>query len=704
MKWRIEYLSPVVMDAFRRITKPRLSPIAVIVLCALVPDRGIGADEFESINDPARAYRLEGLNVTAKAVDPGASNDQAQAPPLADRARAIPELTWRDRGNAAQDVQIQSRGFGARSTFGVRGLRLFLDDVPLSANDGQGSVAAIPEFGIDELRFIRAPESLRYGAGAGGVLIATTAVPLFTPQPALRFAVAENQAGVDTSIGGRSDEGSVGFRLTTSHVEAEGFRPHSAFRKNLAHVVIESAASQAVQWRGSFNLFDMPNAEDPLGITEAQWALGVRGDPSAETFDTRKSVRSAHGGFTFVTPTPLGTLRQTAFIGQRDVVQFLAVPVAVQTSPRHPGGVIDLGRTSGGALTSVAFAEHWLAGLEWGRTREHRKGFENYSGATLGTRGRLRRDEQNDLDTIDGFLVYERALSPQWSLDGALRAGRWSFEGDDRYLANGNDSGQARFDLWSGSIQVAHESAGRARHSWSIGRGQEAPTLNEIAYRTDGSAGPNVALKPSRHTTFEWRYEPATIPGLRSLSVWQVHGRDDLVPAINSGGRATFQNAGATRRRGVDIDYRRNFGSNWQFAANATATDARFREAFSFLVGNDPTPRFVAAGNHIPGIPRAQARADLVYSGFTKHAPTFGVDWIGSTAADDRNTVDASGYLLAHARWRYAFDARFSVGIDVDNLFDRRAIGSVIVNEANGRFLEPADGRRITLTLDWTPD
>lgn len=630
--------------------------------------------------------------------------DTANAPAsLADRVRAIPGLSWRDRGNAAQDVQVQSRGFGARSTFGIRGLRLFLDDVPLSANDGQSSAAAIPEQAPLALTFLRAPESLRYGQASGGVLLAESPAIESGRSQSVRFTGDADQMRLDGHVSLRGPDDHPGMRVAASHVDSDGARPHSAYRRSILHLVVDAPEDTAWNWRATVNLLDQPEAEDPLGVTAADWRAGLDGDPVAERFDTRKAVRSAHAGFSVAGDSDLGNWRQAAWIGARQVDQFLAIPIAVQANPRHPGGVIDLGRDTAGWLGTLAFAEGWTLGAEWGLTREGRRGYENFSEGEVGVRGRLRRDETNRLGTFDTFLLHERALTPAWSFDAGLRHGDWRLRSTDRFPANGDDSGRKALSLWSASGRFRYDGGGRWQHALSAGFGREAPTLNELAYRADGSAGIATGLTAARSTIVDWR-QAWVFDGIRpELSLWQADGRDELVPATNAGGRASFQNAGRTRRRGIEASLHWDPVAGHHVDLVAMVLDARFTEGFSFRVGTEPVPRVVPAGNRIPGIARTQAQLAWSAQWTPRTSTRVTADVFGETPADDRNTVLAAGYASVDVAWRHQLAQDLEVSVGVRNLLDRRAIGSVIVNEANGRFFEPMVGRRVWLGLIWSP-
>src|SRR3954467_3552169 len=94
---------------------------------------------------------------------------------LSESMGRVPGIVVQNRQNYAQDLQIQSRGFGARSTFGVRGLRLIADGIPATMPDGQGQAASFNLDTADRIEVLRGPFASMYGNAAGGVIQIFTA-------------------------------------------------------------------------------------------------------------------------------------------------------------------------------------------------------------------------------------------------------------------------------------------------------------------------------------------------------------------------------------------------------------------------------------------------------------------------------------------------------------------------------------------------
>jgi iron complex outermembrane recepter protein len=300
----------------------------------------------------------------------------------------------------------------------------------------------------------------------------------------------------------------------------------------------------------------------------------------------------------------------------------------------------------------------------------------------------------------------------QWTLLGAVRRARLDFVSEDRYLApgNGDDSGALAFAETAAALAVARTLPWGEAFA-GAGRGFEAPTVVELAYRPDGGAGFNAALRPARFRTAEaglrWRGGGAADRGWQgSATAWTVAGDGEIVPALNAGGRTSFANAGRTRRHGIEAALEGALGPRWRYALVGNWVRAEFEDGYELRVvrGGQATTRRVDPGNRVPGIPRVHGFAELAWR--PREAWTVALEAAGNGAipVDDANSDAAPGHVrLALAlRWRSPRTPGWHAFARIDNLADRDAVGSVIVNEANGRAFEPLPARGLTLGLGWT--
>jgi iron complex outermembrane recepter protein len=242
-----------------------------------------------------------------------------------------------------------------------------------------------------------------------------------------------------------------------------------------------------------------------------------------------------------------------------------------------------------------------------------------------------------------------------------------------------------------------------------LGRGFETPTFNELAYRPGGTAGLNFALRPSRSDNLELGIKGRAPAGSRLRSEWsaalfQTSTRDEIVTQTNIGGRSTFQNAGATRRRGLELAWSAALAPAWQFQLSQTWLEARYRDPFATCSATPCTvpTQFIPAGNRIPGTAHSASAAELAWQ--PARGWRAGVELRRSSRiyVNDTNSEAAPSFTTLALHAGYVFDLRgwaLSGHARVDNVLDRRYAGSVIVNEGNGRFFEAAPGRSYVLKL-----
>jgi iron complex outermembrane receptor protein len=385
--------------------------------------------------------------------------------------------------------------------------------------------------------------------------------------------------------------------------------------------------------------------------------------------------------------------------------------VATQAPITHPGGVIDLARDFMGVDGQWIYKTRvggnplsFTAGLYADQLDEHRQGFQNFVGTTLGVKGAQRRNEDNRVRSFDQYAQVNWD-SERFGVTAGLRHSDVRFESEDHFIvgANPDDSGAAKYSATTPMLGLIWHVSDVLNVYGSVGRGFETPTFNELSYRPNGQTGLNFDLRSaySRHYEIGVKAEPVRNWRVNA-ALFQANTSDELVVLTNQGGRSTFQNASSTRRRGLEAALAGSWAEGWSTYAALTWLDATYRADFLTCPSAPcPTaanpPVVVPAGNRIPGIPRGSAFAELVY----RHAP-WGLEaglelrYVGKIAVDDRNTDFAPSATLWNLRFALAQNLnRWTVReyVRVDNLADRDYIGSVIVNEGNRRFFEPAPGR-----------
>ncbi|MDQ3288773.1 MAG: TonB-dependent receptor [Pseudomonadota bacterium] len=633
---------------------------------------------------------------------------------LSESLQRIPGVVARDRQNHAQDLQISIRGFGARSTFGVRGVRLYTDGIPATMPDGQGQVSHFSLDSADRIEVLRGPFSALYGNGSGGVIELFSADP-----PSWHEIEAGHVAGSYglhksiLSLRGPLSAGGPGFRLDAATMDTDGYREHSAAQLDTAQFSLKGTAGDT-RYFLLLNALDL-KAEDPQGLTAAELDGDRRAaSPASVLFDSRKTVRQDQVGARVEHDlTSSQRVLLTGYRGNRKTMQVLTVPVFVQASPTSGGGVIDLDRDYHGidarwqwSLGGPASPVTLTAGAQHEVSDEARLGFENFIGDRVGIVGALRRYEQNRVSSFDQYLQLDWKPHEQWRINAGVRRSEVRFTSDDRYIAPGNpdDSGRLSFSRTSPVIGVLYRASPTLSLYANLGEGFETPTSAELAYRDDGLSKFNDRLKPARSTNHEIGLRGRTESQRYSAALFHSRTEDELVVVSNRGGRSVFGNAGLSRRRGAELALQGMLSQGWDYALSYTFLDARYLRDFA-VCASPPclqSDLLIEAGRQIPGLSRHMAWGEIRWKpieGFDLALESRVVDRV---FASDSNDAAAPGYALfdlsAERRMEIA-GLQWRAFARLNNLFDRDVIGSVIVNQGNGRFFEPHPGRNWTVGL-----
>ncbi|MCU9948417.1 TonB-dependent receptor family protein [Pseudomonas sp. PDM13] len=618
---------------------------------------------------------------------------------LSEALNAVPGLVVQNRQNQAQDLQVSSRGFGARSAFGIRGIKLIADGIPASNPDGQGQAATFDLDTLDHIEVLRGPFASIYGSNAGGV------IQVFSRdgQGAPKVSSETSQGAWGTSrtritAEGGNDKG--GFLVNQSHYESDGYRKHSAATLDKSFAKLTLYPDDDSKLALTFSQLNQNGTQDPLGLTWAGYQADPRGVADAAlNYDTRKTIDHRQAGLNYERAFAAGTWQATLYGGTRRVIQYQAIPASAQASPRSAGGVIDFERSFQGAST------RWLqdfdpglgnltltTGVDYDQSSDVRQGYENFVGSQLGVRGNLRRDERDEVSSIAPYLQLGWRLG-DFNLQGGLRYNEVAFDVDDHYIrpGNGDDSGSVTYRDLTPTLGASYALTPELNLYASWGKGFETPTLNELSYSGPGdSFGFDLGAATSR------QYEV----GLKSLigeatrlnlALFRIDTEDELVVDAASGGRTRYQNAARTRRQGLELSVDSALSETLHTRLAYTRLSATYDQGFTSGGRNIP------AGRHLPGVPATSLWGELEWRPRAGISTALEGLYRSKLYVEDSNSArPAPGYALLN--WRARFEQKlerltFSQTLRLDNLLDRRYIGSVIVGDGNQRYYEPGPGR-----------
>ncbi|MBJ9579679.1 TonB-dependent receptor family protein [Acinetobacter baumannii] len=660
------------------------------------------------LQTPASVFRIEAPQV-----------DSSSQVNLTEVVKGIPSLQIRNRENYAQDLQLSMRGFGARSTFGVRGIRLYVDGIPATMPDGQGQTSNIDLSSLDHVEVLTGPFSSLYGNSSGGTILTSTKEGQGKDSIELSYSGGshdKSRAGLVLQ-GGAKGANEPSYIISSSYFDTDGYREHSGAEKVLNNAKLSWNLDDGSKINWVTNYVKI-HADDPQGLNRDQWNANPKQVNDADnTYKVRKDIEQTQTGITWSKPiNDKNELYAMAYLGNRQVTQYQSIPKSTQeANDNQAGGVIDFERNYYGAdfrwtgkelLPNTTLS----VGVALDAMDEDRKGFENFNADGIyGVKGKLRRDEDNTLWNIDPYLQASWQFLPTWRLDTGVRYSNVHYKSEDNYLSNGDDSGKTDYDKVLPSVALSWQILPELMAYVSYAKGFETPTFTEMAYRPDGQSGFNFDLTASTSDTYETGLKSQNQLGDFTLAVFQTKTKDDIVSAGNSNGRSTFRNADKTLREGVEFAWNKKLWRDLTATASYAYLDATFDANVPEKLDKKGKvlASAISSGNAIPGIAKNQVYASLAWQ--PSHGLYGGVDvqYMDKVYVNDTNSDAAPSYSVTSANIGYAWvvnDWKIISFARVDNLFDKNYAGSVIVNDStqikvNGqmvpakRYFEPADGR-----------
>jgi iron complex outermembrane receptor protein len=625
----------------------------------------------------------------------------------------VPGVAVANRNNPTQDPRIAVRGFGARAAFGVRSVRIMRDGIPLTLPDGQTPTDYLDLASVGSVEVIRGSASALYGNAAGGVVdFRSSPPPLSRAAADLRvLGGGDDLERWTLGIGGTLVP--LRYQGLVTRTAQDGYRRHA--RQKTTHAtgrVIHGLGNAELAWQAQ--LFSMPVAENPGALTSAE--LGDDRRQAVAAFVTKRARKEVTQGQLSVTATrPLsgGELTASLYGGARDLDNPLTFAVVAIDRTTFGGSI---------RVTSAAApfgARHRLsAGVDVQRLDDDRKNFENCNGVGTPTgacpradsteRGALRLDQREVVTSIGPFVRDEFSLGARVHVHAGVRADYVIFDIDDRFIVptgpgqNPDDSGRRTLRAWSPMAGVIARIGTLTSAYANVSTAFETPTATELGNRPEGAGGINRDLDPQTATTMEIGIKGIAGTRLRyDVAGFLTGVRDELIPFEVPGGagRRYFRNAGRTLRRGLEAGVELIAGAA-MFASAYSYSDFRFDD-YAVTTGS-VTERF--DDKRIPGIPLHQLQASLTWRWSTLFVTTEG---IASSRAlvDDANSSAAPGWAIANVRAGGRIPIRgttLTPVVTVQNLLNRRYVGSVVVNAAGGRFYEPAPERTLSIGVSLT--
>lgn len=662
------------------------------------------------------------LPVSIDVISADTLHDSQQQVNLSETSVRVPGVIVNNRNNTAQDLSVSTRGFGARSQFGVRGVRLYADGIPLTMPDGQGQTGTFNLDTAEQIEFMRGPFSALYGNSSGGV------VQIFTRNgsktPTVSGSTTFGSFGTKRqSITAEGQIGDLNYILNTSHYETDGYRDYTSAKRDLSHAKISYKPTDATKVTFVASYLDQPDSQDPGGITPTQYKQDSKqvGSPAVYTDKQRASKSQTQAGLTIDHDLSENqSVKLMTYYGVRDNMQFQTLAGAGgsscgPTNNKPCKRAVGIERSFGGfdarwnykdTLAGKPFAIS--AGLNYDAMSDDRDTYNAYLGE-LNYRNAVTRSEMQRVRNFDQYIQASFEPTEQWLLIGGLRHTKISFEVNDNYLSDGNSGGKNSYTNTSPVLGATYKVTPAFNLYANYGRGFETPTFIEITYdNPDTGTGPNRTIQPSKSRNYEIGAKAFLFDNTRvNLAFFKVNTEKEIAVALGTGTTASFQNAGDTQRYGMEVALNSGLPNNFNFYSALTLINAEFKDTFTYCPARagctTSTLKTVQSGNEIPGVYSSTFYNELSWkypqAGFSTAVESI---HLSDTYTDDLNRKDykADSFTLFNIRagfnqnlgkWRFNEFAR------IDNISDKKYVSSVRVN--NDSAFEPGAGRNWTLGL-----
>jgi len=608
---------------------------------------------------------------------------------LSESLTRVPGVTAQSRNQFSQDPQISIRGFGARSSFGVRGIRIYVDGIPLSMPDGVGQPGVMDLAAARGIEVMRGPFSALYGSSSGGVINILTKNAPASPELSATTMFGSYDTRRQVLEAGSTIE-NLEYQIEASHYESDGYRDHSASKKDMATAKFRIHISEDTRLTALVNWFDQPETQDPLGLTKTEalndpksvWNRAVGANTRVERDHTQAGFNLEHR------INQHNDISLVAYVGERSNLQFLSTgPISGGNFPGRASQIerdfwgLDARWNNTGNLLDRPYKI--TLGASYGKMEDDRLDINTTNGVINNT---LNRDEKQTAWNSDQYAQAQWSVLDKLDLHAGVRHSKVQQEVVDHLpLANGDGTGKVDYEKTTPVIGAIWKATSTLNLYANYGKGFETPTLIEIAFADTAGNGPNLDLKSSESDNYEVGAKAfLTANTLLNFALFKSDTEDEIVVLASSGGRTVYTNAGDTSRKGVEISLSSELPHNFGVNAAYTLLDAEFESGAN-------------AGNKIPATYHEQIYGELTWkhpvSGF--HLALEG-RYNSKVYVDDINSDTAPSYTAFNLRsgFRQAYRGwTFDEFLRLENIFDKEYIGSIRVNDTNGRFYEPAPGR-----------
>jgi iron complex outermembrane receptor protein len=626
---------------------------------------------------------------------------------LSEIAPRIPGVVINYRSTAAQELSISTRGFGARSQFGVKGIRIYADGIPLNSADGQGQAGSINIDTLGQIEFLRGPFSALYGNSSGGVVQAFTRDG--AKDPTITVGASSGTWNTNKqSITYEGQAGPVNYILNAYQYVSDGYREHSQHRRDNFNGKISYQFSPDTKFTFVGNYMDQPYTNDPNALTPDQYKANSRSaGTNAISTNSRLYRINSYGGIIIDhNLSEKDSLRLMAYSGERSNLQYLTTGAAAEIKRETEG--FDFRWIRKDLFLSRPL--NFTAGLAYDSMEDIRSRY-TYSGTgvytPLLTTSTSNRREKQSAFSVDQYLQASYEPTDRLLVIAGLRHSRVNIKNEDLYFGDCSgrptacdSTGQVTYTNTSPVGGITFKVTPLLNMYANYGRGFETPTFAETTYsNADSGAGPNLSMVPSKSKNYEIGLKAFVTSNTRmNVALFKVDTKNEIVVIANNGSQNVYDSTANTERKGIEFSLDSRLPYNFNFYQTYTYLDSEFKNSFTNTVGG-----FVAAGNRLSGVYKNTAYSELSwkypvfnFSSAIENIYYGDVHGYDSNASDRKADAFSIVNLRASLKQSYS-NWNFSEFVRADNIFDEKYVGNVRVN--NAATFEPGAPRNYTVGI-----
>ncbi len=583
---------------------------------------------------------------------------------------AVPGVFVQNGSNFAQDIRVSIRGFGARSQFGIRGVKILVDGFPESTPDGTAQVDAIDPGSLTGLTVIRSGTGGLYGNASGGSINFSTMK--FNDEEWGETSQTIGSYGFQKSQiklgGGKANK--FLYSANTAFSSLDGYREHSANKNFLVNTGFLIPVDSTMTIRGVMTYVNSPYAQDPGGLSTEDIEEDGRRKSNYDFsyYDTGENLWQLRMGVSIAKAFSKSHRVNASFFQTNRKFESYLIEDAIKLHRSFTGGTVNYEYKT----KPRRFNWNLNLDLDFELQNDDRKRFDN-GGGEFG-------DEYANLtesfSSAGFFAIQKLELNEQIILLSSLRYDRIFINVDDKFPGNNNaDDLQDDFHALNPTLGISILSTPNSNIFLNFGSNFETPTLLELAQAEDKN------LKPQRSQSYELGYKFYIAEKKLRIepTIFLINLKDEIVRTTDNTGNNAFRNVGSSTRRGIEFALAGQFSKHLNCSFNFNFYDFVFEDYGDF------------DGNKMPGIPRLMSGAMATYTGIEKLVLILGTNWVGKVYTNFNNSDATAPYFYGFVRASYSFklksnDFEWSGGIN--NLFNDAYNANIRIN--SGSPYEPA--------------